>query len=159
MTIDPAGRERKRKIFYLWREHIRHNAFGTMAGIAAVILGTLGTLLGDGVSQGMTISLRDAAGPVAHLWGATFAIGGAMKLIGLYLNRSTVEVPGLWVMAGGYAFYSITVVAGLRMHGLAAGVISAALAVGCMLKAKVIMQRARDALRRYENGSNSGVAE
>lgn len=119
------------------------NPFGTMAAIAAIILGGLGLLLGDGVSQGMTTSLKDSANFVAHLWGGAFAAGGALKLAGLYLHRTDLELPGLWMMTGGYAFYSITVTVGLAMHGLAAGIISGALAVGCLFKAWLIMRAAR----------------
>lgn len=134
-----------------WRDYLRYNPFGTMAALAALTLGGLGVVLGDGVSQGMTVSLRDAAGPLAHLWGLMFAGGGALKLFGLYAHRSTVEIPGLWLMVGGYTFYSITVIAGLGQHGLAAGVISTALAMGCLLKVNIIMARAREAARRHDH--------
>ncbi|MEV4059739.1 hypothetical protein [Nonomuraea dietziae] len=127
------------------RERLRHNPFGTVAAAAAVVLGALGLALGDDVSQGMTNSLRDSAGPIAHLWGAMFSAGGVLKLYGLYWHRSMVEIPGLWMMTGGYAFYAITVVTGLGMHGLAAGIISAALTLGCLLKVRIIMGAARAA--------------
>jgi hypothetical protein len=137
------------------RERLRHNPFGTVAAGAAVMLGTLGLVIGDDVSQGMTNSLRNAAGPIAHLWGAMFALGGVLKIYGLFWHRSTVEIPGLWMMCGGYAFYSITVVVGLGMHGLAAGVISAALCLGCLLKVRIIMGAAHAAAvtREHEDGA------
>lgn len=119
------------------------NPFGTMAAITAVFLGSLGIVLGDGVSQGMTLTLHSSANITAHIWGAMLMIGGVLKLIGLYGFRTTVEIPGLWMMIGGYAFYSITVVAGLGMHGLAAGTVSGGLTVGCFLKTRLIMKRAR----------------
>lgn len=127
------------------RERLRHNPFGTTAATAAVVLGTLGLALGDDVSQGMTNSLRNAAGPIAHLWGAMFTTGGLLKIYGLFWHRSMVEILGLWMMCGGYAFYSITVLVGLGMHGLAAGIISAALGVGCLLKVRIIMGAAHAA--------------
>ncbi|MFD9944545.1 hypothetical protein ACFWYW_48485 [Nonomuraea sp. NPDC059023] len=63
-----------------------------------------------------------------------------------------LETPGLWLMCGGYAFYSITVVVGLGMHGLAAGIISGALAVGCMVKVRRIMRAAAQARENQERG-------
>jgi hypothetical protein len=125
------------------RKRLRLNPFGTLAACAAVLLGILGLVMGEGVSEGMTNSLRGAAAPVAHLWGAMSAAGGAMKLYGLYWHRTTVEVPGLWLMSGAYAFYCVTVLVGLGRHGLAAGVIAGALAIGCVLKVRVIMGTAR----------------
>lgn len=142
----------------LWRLTFDLNVFGTMAASAAIVLGSLGVVLGDGVSQGMTLSLHHAtANIVAHLWGAAFATGGALKLIGLYAHRSTIEIPGLWAMTGGYAFYSITVTVGLGMHGLAAGIISGALTVGCLFKTRIIMSRARQVTRRAETAGGSGA--
>lgn len=126
-----------------WRDLLERNPFGTMAAAAAVVLGLLGAVLGDGVSQGMTNSLAGAANVTAHLWGLMFAAGGAAKLVGLYTRRSTFEVPGLWAMIGGYAFYAITVMTGLAAHGLAAGIIAAAMTIGCLLKVRIIMRRAR----------------
>jgi hypothetical protein len=134
------------------REYLRLNPFGTMAAGAAVVLGSVGAVIGDDVSQGMTNSLHDTAGPIAHLWGIMFAAGGLLKLYGLYWHRSTMEIPGLWMMTGGYAFYSITVITGLGMHGLAAGVIAAALTAGCLLKVQIIMRRARTAVRQHDLG-------
>ncbi|MEV4179952.1 hypothetical protein AB0J28_00715 [Streptosporangium canum] len=122
-----------------------------MAAGAAVVLGGLGVVLGDDVSQGMTNSLYSTAGVMAHLWGIMFAAGGLLKLYGLYWHRSTVEIPGLWMMTGGYAFYCITVLAGLGVHGLAAGIISAALTIGCLLKVRLIMRRARAAVRLHDS--------
>jgi hypothetical protein len=132
------------------RERLRFNPFGTVAAAAAVVLGTLGLVMGDGVSQGMTNSLRHAADPVAHLWGAVFAAGGLLKLYGLFWHRSMIEILGLWMMCGGYVFYSITVMVGLASHGLAAGVISAALGVGCLLKVRLIMVAAHAAAVKYD---------
>ena len=131
-----------------WRIQLELNPFGTMAAFAAVVLGALGMILGDGVSQGMTLSLHSAAGATAHLWGGTFAVGGVLKLVGLYSRRSTIEIPGLWTMTGGYAFYSLTVVTGLGMHGLAAGIISGAMTIGCLIKTHIIMTRARQVIRQ-----------
>lgn len=131
-----------------WRIALQLNPFGTMAAIAAILLGTLGAIFGDGVSQGMTLSLHSTANVTAHLWGVAFAIGGILKLIGLYAGRSTVEIPGLWAMTGGYAFYSITVTAGLGTHGLAAGIISGAMTIGCLIKTHIIMDRARQVMRQ-----------
>jgi hypothetical protein len=125
-----------------WRAPLDVHPFGTLTAAGAVVLGFLGVIFGDGVSEGMTISLAGYANIVAHLWGVGFAAGGAAKLIGLYARRTTIEVPGLWLMAGGYAFYSITVVVGLGGHGTAAGVISAAAAIGSVLKARTIMRLA-----------------
>lgn len=134
-----------------WQRQLHYNPFGTMAAVSACILGTLGIVLGDGVSQGMTVSLRDVAGPIGHLWGTMFAAGGALKLYGLYAHRTTIEIPGLWLMTGGYAFYAITVVTGLGMHGLAAGIIASATTIGCLLKVNIIMRRAEGAARRHEH--------
>lgn len=136
------------------RENLKLNPFGTVAAGAAVVLGCLGAVMGDDVSQGMTNSLHATAGPVAHLWGVMFAAGGVLKIVGLYWHRATMEIPGLWMVAGGYAFYAITVVTGLGMHGLAAGVIAAALAIGCLIKVRIIMRRARRAgrVRDLERG-------
>lgn len=131
-----------------WRLQLELNPLGTMAAAAAVILGTLGVILGDGVSQGMTLTLHNSANLTAHLWGAAFAAGGTLNLTGLYTHRSTIEIPGLWAMVGGYAFYSITVTAGLGMHGLAAGIISAAMTIGCLIKTQIIMSRARQVTRQ-----------
>ncbi len=130
-----------------WRQRLDQNPFGTLTALAAVILGVLGMILGDGVSQGMTLSLHSAAAVSAHLWGVMFAAGGALKLVGLYWGRTLADVSGLWLMAGGYGFYSITVTGGLGIHGLAAGIISAALAVGCVLKVHTIQVRANHAAR------------
>lgn len=131
-----------------WRLHLELNPFGSMAATAAILLGILGAILGDGVSQGMTLSLHSSANITAHLWGIAFAVGGTLKLIGLYSARSTIEIPGLWAMTGGYAFYALTVVTGLGMHGLAAGIISGAMTVGCLIKTRIIMTRARQVIRR-----------
>lgn len=139
-----------------WRDLLERNPFGTMTAAAAVVLGGLGVILGDGVSQGMTNSLAGYANVTAHLWGAALAGGGAAKLIGLYAHRSTVEVPGLWVMCGGYAFYAITVMVGLGAHGLAAGVISAAMTIGCVLKVGIIMRRARRVSDLHTLGGGAG---
>lgn len=130
-----------------WRDRLAVNPFGTAAGIAAIILGVLGAVIGDRVSQGMTNSLASASNGTAHVWGALLAAGGVFKLSGLYSGRSSVEISGLWLMAGGYLFYAITVLAGLGSHGLAAGIISSALATGCAVKVRVIMRRARDVTR------------
>ena len=132
------------------RERLRLNPFGTMAAGAAVVLGTLGAILGDTVSQGMTNSLHGTATIMAHLWGAIFALGGGLKLYGLYWGRSTMEIPGLWMMTGGYAFYAITVIGGLGKGGLAAGILATAFTIGCMLKVRIIMHRARDAVRLHD---------
>ncbi|MFI9558885.1 hypothetical protein [Nonomuraea endophytica] len=134
------------------RDRLRLNPFGTAAAGAAVVLGVLGLIVGQDVSQGMTNSLRGAAGPIAHLWGLELAAGGLLKLFGLYWHHSELETPGLWLMCGGYAFYSITVVTGLGVHGLAAGIISGALAVGCMVKVRVIMRAAAQARKNQERG-------
>lgn len=132
------------------RDYLRLNPFGTVAASAAVILGTLGAVLGDDVSQGMTNSLASTAEVMAHLWGAMFATGGVLKLYGLYSHRATVEIPGLWLMIGGYAFYAITVVTGLGMGGLAAGILSTGFAIGCLFKVHIIMRRAAAAVRVHE---------
>jgi len=142
---------------HTWRHQLALNPFGTMAAVAAVVLGVLGVILGDGVSQGMTLSLHATANLTAHLWGVLFAAGGALKLYGLYGGRSTAEVPGLWAMTGGYAFYSITVITGLGAHGLAAGISSGAMTVGCLLKTHIIMARVRQVMRRAE--ASRGDAE
>lgn len=126
-----------------WRDRLEYNPFGTVAALTGVILGSLGIAVGDGVSQGMTQSLHDTASLVAHLWGVIFASGGALKLYGLYGGRMAAEIPGLSLLVGGYGFYSITVVAGLGYHGLAAGIISGALCIGCWLKLRVILRRVR----------------
>lgn len=133
-----------------WR--IRHdlNPFGVVVGVAAVLLGAQGVALGDGVSQGMTVSLHAQAALIAHLWGAVLALGGALKLAGLFGGRSAIEIVGLWMMSGGYGFYSVTVVVGLATHGLAAGTISGALAIGSLNKVRIIMRRARMAARSAE---------
>jgi hypothetical protein len=138
-----------------WADRLRANPFGTMAALAAIVLGMLGALFGDMVSQGMTVSLRESAPMVAHLWGLMFTCGGTIKLVGLYGRRAAWEIPGLWMMFGGYCFYSITVVAGLGRHGLAAGIISGALAVGCMLKARTIM-RAAGVVAQANTGGEPG---
>jgi hypothetical protein len=135
-----------------WRLQLDLNPFGTMAAGAAVVLGILGLILGDGVSQGMTTTLHSTANLTAHLWGAAFAAGGILKLVGLYARRSTIEIPGLWAMTGGYAFYAITVIAGLGMHGLAAGIISGAMTIGCLIKTRIIMLRARQVTRQVAAG-------
>jgi hypothetical protein len=137
------------------RDRLRFNPFGTAAGSAAVVLGVLGLIIGDAVSQGMTNSLRGAAGPVAHLWGLELAAGGLLKLFGLYWHHSELEIPGLWLMGGGFAFYSITVMVGLGAHGLAAGIIAGALAIGCLVKVRVIMQDARAAARKRQEGGEA----
>jgi hypothetical protein len=139
-----------------WQRQLLGNPFGTMAAVSAAILGALGLILGDGVSQGMTNSLAGHANVIAHLWGAMFATGGALKLFGLYRLRFSIELPGLYLMAGGYAFYSLTVLTGLRGHGLAAGVISAALTLGCLVKAHAITSEARRLGRLHKEG---GVTE
>jgi len=128
-----------------WRTQLAWNPFGTMASLAAIVLGSLGVIMGDRVSQGMTNSLAGHANVVAHLWGIMFTAGGVLKLYGLYAGRTTVEIPGLWMLGGGYAFYALTVVTGLRMHGLAAGIIATAMTLGCLLKIRIIMTRARTA--------------
>jgi hypothetical protein len=132
------------------KDRLRLNPFGSAAAAAAVALGLLGLVVGEEVSQGMTNSLRGVAGPVAHLWGAELAAGGLLKLVGLYWQHSELETPGLWMLAGGYAFYSITVMVGLGVHGLAAGIISGALAVGCLVKVRVIMRSAQAAARESQ---------
>ena len=132
-----------------WRLNLTYNPFGTLAAIAAIVLGGLGIIMGDGVSQGMTESLHSVAGIVAHLWGLMFAAGGALKLYGLYTGRTIVEIPGLWLMVGGYGFYSLTVIAGLGAHGIAAGIISAAMTIGCLLKVRIIMTSAREVTRLH----------
>jgi hypothetical protein len=139
-----------------WRLQLELNPFGTMAAVAAIVLGALGVILGDGVSQGMTLSLHATANLTAHLWGAAFAVGGTLKLIGLYAHRSTIEIPGLWLLSGGYAFYAITVTLGLGMHGLAAGIISGAMTIGCLIKTQIIMTRARQVIRRTQASGGDG---
>lgn len=126
-----------------WRTQLSGNPFGTMVAVTAIVLGGLGVVLGDEVSQGMTNSLAGHANVIAHLWGTMFAAGGMLKLYGLYTRRFTLELPGLYLVAGGYAFYCLTVITGLRMHGLAAGTIAGGLAIGCLLKAHAITDRAR----------------
>ncbi|MDH2429307.1 hypothetical protein [Sphaerisporangium sp. TRM90804] len=132
------------------RERLRLNPFGTVAASAAVVLGGIAAVLGDDISQGMTNSLRASAEIMAHLWGASLAAGGLLKLYGLYAGRSTMEIPGLWMMAGGYGFYAITVVGGLGLGGLAAGILSTALAVGSVIKVQIIMRHARNAVRLHD---------
>lgn len=126
-----------------WRALLAWNPFGTMIAGAAIILGGLGLVIGEEVSQGMTNSLAGHANVIAHLWGAMFTIGGLLNLYGLYARRLLIEVPGLYLITGGYAFYCLTVITGLKTHGLAAGTISGALTIGCVLKAQAIMGRAR----------------
>jgi hypothetical protein len=126
-----------------WRNALASNPFGTMVAIAAIVLGGLGAVIGDGASQGMTNSLAGHANAIAHIWGAVFAAGGLLKLCGLYSRRVTLELPGLYIVGGGYGFYALTVVPGLGVHGLAAGIISGALAVGSLFKARAIVRRAR----------------
>ncbi|MQY08310.1 hypothetical protein [Actinomadura macrotermitis] len=134
-----------------WRTRLSGNPFGTMVAVTAILLGGLGMVVGDRVSQGMTNSLAGHANVIAHLWGAMFAAGGAMKLYGLYAQRFLLELPGLYLVTGGYAFYCLTVLTGLRTHGLAAGVMSGALTVGCVIKGRAITARARR-MRREEPG-------
>lgn len=126
-----------------WRSRLASNPFGTMVAVAAILLGGLGAIVGDGASQGMTNSLAGHANVIAHIWGAAFSAGGALKLFGLYARRVTLELPGLYIVSGGYAFYALTVIPGLGMHGLATGIISGAMAVGSLVKAQVIMRHAR----------------
>ncbi|WP_067483028.1 hypothetical protein [Actinomadura hibisca] len=126
-----------------WRAQLSGNPFATMVALTAVVLGALGMIIGDGVSRGMTDSLAGHANAIAHLWGLIFATGGALTLYGLYARRVTLELPGLYLVAGGYAFYCLTVLTGLKQHGLAAGVISGGLAAGGLLKAHAITVRAR----------------
>lgn len=127
------------------REQLHRHPLGSAAATAGIVLGTLGLIVGQDVSQGMTNSLRGVAGPVAHLWGLELAAGGVLMLVGLYWRHSELETPGLWMLAAGYAFYAITVVVGLGFHGLAAGIISAALAIGCVIKVRATMRKARAA--------------
>ncbi|MFI6819278.1 hypothetical protein ACIBG7_43305 [Nonomuraea sp. NPDC050328] len=134
------------------RDRLRRNPFGTSAGAGAVVLGVLGLIVGEAVSQGMTNSLRGAAGPVAHLWGLELAAGGLLKIFGLYWHHSELEIPGLWLMCGGYAFYSITVVVGLGAHGLAAGIIAGALTIGCLVKVRQLQRLARATQESQERG-------
>lgn len=126
-----------------WRDRLASNPFETMAAVAAILLGGLGAVVGDGASQGMTNSLAGHANAIAHIWGAAFGAGGMLELYGLYARRVTLELPGLYVVSGGYAFYALTVIPGLGMHGLAAGIISGAMAAGSLLKAQTIMRHAR----------------
>lgn len=126
-----------------WRTQLSGSPFETMVAAAAVVLGALGLAMGDGVSRGMTNSLAGHANLLAHLWGAMFAVGGALTLYGLFARRVTLELPGLYLVTGGYAFYCLTVLVGLGTHGLAAGVISGGLTLGCLLKAHTITERAR----------------
>ncbi|WP_067814387.1 hypothetical protein [Actinomadura kijaniata] len=136
-----------------WRIQLSGNPFGTMVAVTAVVLGVLGLVMGDGVSRGMTNSLAGHANLIAHLWGAMFAAGGALTLYGLYTRRVTLELPGLYLVTGGYAFYCLTVLVGLGSHGLAAGVISGGLTVGSLLKAHAISERAR----RVRDGAHGGT--
>lgn len=126
-----------------WRGRLAANPFGTMVAVAAILLGGVGAVIGDGVSQGMTNSLAGHANVIAHMWGLAFGTGGVLKLYGIYSRRVTLELPGLYVVGGGYGFYALTVIPGLGVHGLAAGIISGALAVGSLMKARVITQSAR----------------
>ncbi|MCO6009754.1 hypothetical protein NE236_32765 [Actinoallomurus purpureus] len=114
-----------------------------MVAVAAIVLGGLGAVIGDDTSQGMSKSLAGHSNAIAHIWGVTFAVGGVLKLYGLFTRRVTLELPGLYIVSGGYGFYALTVVPGLGVHGLAAGIVSGSLAVGSLLKAKAIMRRAR----------------
>lgn len=128
------------------REKIADNPFGTMAAAAGIILGGLGVIVGDDVSQGMTNTLRATATVVAHLWGVELATGGILKLLGMFRGRPDIETLGLWLLCGGFAFYCLTVVAGLGHGGLAAGTVSAALAIGCVLKSRLIRRQAQHLL-------------
>ncbi|MBW8484882.1 hypothetical protein [Actinomadura parmotrematis] len=126
-----------------WRAQLSTNPFASMVAATAILLGGLGMVIGDRASRGMSISLAGHANVIAHLWGAMFAVGGVLTLFGIYRPRLTVELPGLYLLAGGYGFYCLTVLTGLRTHGLAAGLISGALTLGSLLKARAITARAR----------------
>jgi hypothetical protein len=144
------------KIKPSWRLAFYANPFGTFSAMASVLLGGLGIFIGDTVSAGMTNSLKGTANVIAHIWGIGFASGGVMKLWGLYSGRTSVEVPGLWMMLGGYTFYSITVTIGLGAHGIAAGICSGAMAAGCLAKIKIIMRRVINAKTNAETIRGDG---
>jgi hypothetical protein len=139
-----------------WKGLLTLNPFGTLAAIAAVVLGAAGTVVGEDISQGMTLTLHSTADLTAHAWGVLLMSGGILKLVGLYLRKSTLEIPGLWCMAGGYGFYSITVTFGLGVHGIAAGTISAAMTISCMLKAHIIVTRARWVVQLIDREDQDG---
>ncbi|WP_018656957.1 hypothetical protein [Actinomadura flavalba] len=125
------------------RRRLSGDPFATAVAGSAIALGTVGMVIGERVSQGMTNSLAGQANAVAHVWGLMLAAGGVLVLCGHDARRSTLELPGLYLVTGGYAFYCTTVLTGLGTHGLAAGLMSGALAGGCLLKAREISVRAR----------------
>jgi len=119
------------------------NPFGTFVAIGGVIIGILAAFIGDDISLGMSRSLHNSANYVAHTWGFFFALGGVLKISGLYRRKLVTEIPGLWMLAGGYGFYAVTVAIGLGFQGVVAAIVSGCIALGCVNKAVHILNRAK----------------
>jgi hypothetical protein len=128
--------------------------FQVAACAAAVPIGVMAIVLGASVSTAMTRVLGDVP-EVVRLWGAVVLVSGAASLAGRYGGRPWLERAGLRTLGPAYALYGVSVLLGLGLGGLVTGPMFLALAIACLVRARLSL-RSESARLSAEEILNSG---
>jgi hypothetical protein len=120
----------------------------------AIPIGIMAIALGASVSEAMTRVLGNVP-EVVRLWGAVVLVSGAAALVGRYGGRPWLERAGLRTLGPAWALYGVSVLLGLGFGGLVTGPMFLALAVACLVRARLSL-RSESARLSAEEILNSG---
>lgn len=135
------------------RRIVRHATaapFATLIPLAAVPIGLLSIAIGPEVSRAFTIVYHRPE--LIYAWGAVLALGGAYVAAGIMRRTPSYERGGLYVLGGAFTFYGISVIIGLGRGGLVTGPMFCVIAAACLLRARLILVRAKDLVQRGDDG-------
>lgn len=122
--------------------HNRGYPFATNLSLISVPIGLLALIIGPEISRGFVAVYGGQPG-VIYGWGAVLLLGGINVALGIGHRRPSRERAGLYVLALAYAFYGVSVIAGLGWGGLVTGPVFCILAVSCGQRAHNILESAR----------------
>jgi hypothetical protein len=121
--------------------HGRSYPFATTLSLVSIPIGFLAMFIGQDVSRAFQIVYHRPE-PI-YIWGVALLLGGINVAWGIGIVNPGVERAGLCVLAVAYGFYGVSVMLGLGVGGLVAGPTFLALALACLLRARVIVSNAR----------------
>jgi hypothetical protein len=121
------------------RAAVAQRSFTLALGALLPIPGALATVLGDGLSKGLS---NIGAGFMAHVMGALLLVGGVLTMTGILRGKSLLETSGMVLMLAGAVIYAVGVVFGLGLQGAIAGTGFAAIALGLGLRARTLSKLA-----------------
>jgi hypothetical protein len=131
------------------RRLVRHAAaapFATLIPLAAVPIGLLSIAIGPEVSRAYSIVFHQPE--LVYAWGAVLTLGGAYVAAGIMRRTPSYQRGGLYVLAFAFLFYGVSVMIGLGRGGLVTGPMFCTIAAACLLRARLILVKAKDLVQR-----------